>query len=282
MYTARITREHRTAFIILCDHSGSMAEEVEYGGTVSSKADALAAIINMMLEELINRSRREEGIKDYFDIGLIGYSGEGVKMLLPDERKLTTATQLSRMPAKVVRQRVMRRLPDGRETSAVVERRQWVGACAAGSTPMYAALCRAEALARSWCRNPKNHDSFPPIIINITDGEATDASPAELLACTERIKSLSTGDGNALLFNIHISGNGPRISLPGKDAQLPDIPHARLLYDMSSNLPECYNEMIEYGSRTGHAPYRAVSYNCPIDELYGMLSLGTITSNFAL
>ena len=282
MYTARITREHRTAFIILCDHSGSMTEEVEYGGETVTKADALSHIINMMLEELINRSRREEGIKDYFDIGVIGYAGEGVSMLLPEKKKLITASQLSRMPAGTIRRHVMRMLPDGRQIRAVTEQRQWIEARAMGNTPMYEALCRAETIVREWCHSTRNRSSFPPIVINITDGEATDACYADLLSCASRIKSLSTDDGNALLFNIHISGGGTRISLPGDGIELPDIPHAKLLYDMSSDLPECYNRLVEPGGCNGMPPYRAVSYNCPIDELYGMLALGTITSNFAI
>lgn len=68
MYKAKITREHRTAFIILCDRSGSMAEETRFGGQVMRKAEAVACIINMLLGELIHRSRRDDGIRDYFDI----------------------------------------------------------------------------------------------------------------------------------------------------------------------------------------------------------------------
>ena len=49
MYKAKITREHRTAFIILCDRSGSMAEETRFGGQVMRKAEAVACIINMLL-----------------------------------------------------------------------------------------------------------------------------------------------------------------------------------------------------------------------------------------
>ena len=147
---------------------------------------------------------------------------------------------------------------------------------------MYEALCRAETLVREWCHSAKNRNSFPPIVINITDGEATDANYADLLSCASRIKSLATEDGNVMLFNIHISGGGQRISLPGDGVALPDIPHARLLYEMSSNLPECHNRLIEPDGPNGTPPYRAVSYNCPIDELYGMLALGTVTSNFAI
>ena len=101
MYKAKITREHRTAFIILCDRSGSMAEETRFGGQVMRKAEAVACIINMLLGELIHRSRRDDGIRDYFDIAVLGYSGSGVQPLLPagDRERFIGIGDLVRLPA---------------------------------------------------------------------------------------------------------------------------------------------------------------------------------------
>ena len=53
MYTQSITRNHRTAFILLIDGSGSMTEELRFRGRTTSKAEAVAAITNDLLFELI-------------------------------------------------------------------------------------------------------------------------------------------------------------------------------------------------------------------------------------
>lgn len=70
MYTQSITRRHRTAFLLAIDGSGSMAEEIRFRGRTSTKAEAVAAIANELLFELIERARRSDGVRDYYDIAL--------------------------------------------------------------------------------------------------------------------------------------------------------------------------------------------------------------------
>ena len=98
MYKAKITREHRTAFIILCDRSGSMAEETRFGGQVMRKAEAVACIINMLLGELIHRSRRDDGIRDYFDIAVNGSSASATSSVCL--RRCSSAVCCARCPAE--------------------------------------------------------------------------------------------------------------------------------------------------------------------------------------
>ena len=54
MYTQSITRSHRTAFVLLIDGSGSMAEEILFRGKRTTKAEAVASITNGLLFELRN------------------------------------------------------------------------------------------------------------------------------------------------------------------------------------------------------------------------------------
>lgn len=61
MYTQSITRSHRTAFVLLIDGSGSMAEEILFRGKRTTKAEAVASITNGLLFELIERARRNDG-----------------------------------------------------------------------------------------------------------------------------------------------------------------------------------------------------------------------------
>ena len=159
MYKAKITREHRTAFIILCDRSGSMAEETRFGGQVMRKAEAVACIINMLLGELIHRSRRDDGIRDYFDIAVLGYSGSGVQPLLPagDRERFIGIGDLVRLPAPVQQRRMLRTLPGGRRTAVEIGQRQWITPEANGDTPMCRALSAAAVLTGAWCEIGRAH-----------------------------------------------------------------------------------------------------------------------------
>ena len=51
---------------------------------------------------------------------------------------------------------------------------------------------------------------------------------------------------------------------------------------MSSELPTCYDDLI-LASRPGACPpFRAVGYNCPVEELFAMLAIGTASSSFVI
>lgn len=285
MYSAKISRENRTAFIIMCDQSGSMAEKVSVRGEIQQKSDAVSLMINMIIDEIINRSRRSTGVMDYFDIAVIGYSGDGVIPLLSAD-SFTKVSELVFRHVELRHQHILRTLPGGNQISATVERKCWIQAAAKGNTPMYAALRKAEELTNQWCSEPSNRNSFPPIIINITDGEASDGTAVNLIEISDSIKSLSTNDGKAIFFNIHLATTHEKeeagVSFPGTTDTIPSSKYADLLYEMSSILPECYNELILQSKPDCRPPLRAVSYNCPIDELFSMLAIGTVSSSFTV
>ena len=76
-------------------------------------------------------------------------------------------------------------------------------------------------------------NSFPPIAINITDGEATDGDPKEP---AKDLRALGTSDGELLLFNCHISSlGGSKVFFPENVDPIPD-PYAKKLFEISSQL----------------------------------------------
>ena len=96
MYTQSITRNHRTAFILAIDCSGSMAESILFRGRRLTKAEAVAGITNDLLFELVERARRSDGIRDYYDIAVVGYSGDDeVRSLLPGGEDLVPVSALA-------------------------------------------------------------------------------------------------------------------------------------------------------------------------------------------
>ena len=134
MYSQSVTRNHRTAFVLMIDESGSMAEEISFRGIRTSKAKAVAIITNELLFELIERARRTEGIRDYYDIAILGYSGEDeVRSLLPDEAEMISVEELAALPVRMVQQTIDLHLPDGSIALREIQTPEWIAPKAVGA-----------------------------------------------------------------------------------------------------------------------------------------------------
>src|SRR4028118_2337292 len=73
-YTAEINRAKPTAFFFLIDQSGSMDDA--WGlDTGKRKCDAVADAINRLLSTLVLRCAKGEDVRDYFQVGVLGYGG---------------------------------------------------------------------------------------------------------------------------------------------------------------------------------------------------------------
>lgn len=284
MYSARITRLNPTAFIILIDQSGSMADKVYFNSQLMTKAEAVAAVTNMMISELTYRCVRESGIANYFEIAALGYSGKQVESLIDPKKTFVKPSELVRLNRPKRKVTKERRLPNGETVVITTEHICWIEPKAADSTPMCAALHQAYSLASSWCSKTKNALSYPLTIFNITDGESSDGSDAELISVSDQIKRLSTNDGNVLLINIHICSdetqNGVTIIFPSSEEELPNVKYAKLLYKMSSIMPQEYNEGInEVRVESSSPPFRGMSFNTSITDLISMMNIGSMSVN---
>ena len=257
MYTQSITRNHRTAFILAIDCSGSMAESILFRGRRLTKAEAVAGITNDLLFELVERARRSDGIRDYYDIAVIGYSGDDeVRSLLPDGEELVPVSALAAREMPVRTEVIEHRLPDGSIALREIPAPSWIEPQAAGQTPMCEALRRVRDIAAEWTARAANAESFPPVVFNITDGEATDCDDEELRAVCNQLKALETADGNVLLINIHIAAGdaGRHVFFPEAHEANYTNRYAALLYDCSSEMPAVFNEAIREAKGPGAVP----------------------------
>ncbi len=282
MYSAQITRKQKTAFIILLDQSGSMQEFISFQRRPVRKSEIAARFANLFIEELMLRSRRSEFINDYFDILALGYHGDTVEPILTDKIEFVPISKLYYKPAPHQTSYMERRMPgSGLLTISYLTYRCWVQPKAEGGTPMFAALMQCEKVAKRWCRRKEHRDSYPLIVINITDGEASDSDAQMLNNAARRIRETATEDGNTLLFNIHITSSDDErgTKFPTSMNEMPDNRLTRLMFDMSSTLPECYNELISEikGERNTMSPYKAMCYNCSAEDLIKLLSIGTVS-----
>ena len=281
-YTQSITRRHRTAFLIAIDQSGSMAEELTFRGVRRSKASAVAEVTNSLLSELLLRATREGEVRDYYDIAVIGYSGDGVQSLLAAGTPFVAVPHLEESVRNLRRITVERHLPDGQPALNDLTLREWILPEATGQTPMYEALCYVRDLAEGWCARPEHRESFPPLIFNITDGEASDSDEEELHDIAGRIRETGTDDGHSLFINIHIASGDTeksRIFLTETEAGYNNR-YARLLYDLSSTLPPLFDDAIRDLRGDGATgPFRGICYNASVTELLSILNVGSISVN---
>ena len=281
MYSQSITHVRPTAFVLLIDASGSMNEPIEFRGKQRSKAQAVTTICNELLFELIERAHRNHTIRNYYDVAILAYGGaDTVRPLLSPRIEWIPITEIARFKPSHQVEQIEFRLPNGKSVLRSIASPRWIQFEAQGQTPMCEALRTARDLLQEWCLDPLHANSFPPIVFNITDGEATDADEEELRDVTQQIKRLNVPDGNVLLIHIHIT------SLPNKEAKIfpspKEIPlevrHARLLYTCSSVMPDLFTPAIRNIKGLEYLPpFRGMGYNASPNHLITLLNIGSVS-----
>jgi hypothetical protein len=268
-YLGEISRDKPGLFMFLIDQSRSMAETwgIDVNKTLS---DGTADAVNKLLHDLIIRSTKADGVRSYFDVGIIGYGGD-VKSALSEFSLADLPVSLNKL-ANTRTEKRRQKVEDG--TGGLVEvdvdMPIWVDAVADGATPMCNAFNICCDIVEQW--SSKYQASFPPIIINITDGKATDGNPEPI---AERIQGLSTNDGNVLLFNIHLSSSHlpPIIYPPNEDLVQDEF--GKSLFRMSSVLPQM---MLEQASTMNYVldnTARGFAFNADLVTLITFLDIGT-------
>ena len=252
-----------------------MQETTSINDLRMSKAEAIAFASNYLIDELMALATRYDGLRDYYDIAIIGYSGDGIESLLPAEGFHSIAHLETIAPEKHAYSFICNDIVAG-ECKTTYHIRPWVKAKATGSTPMFEALSAVGDLVERWCANPANRESFPPMVFNISDGEPTDATIDELISVADRIKRTATTDGNTLLFNIHLGNDSSQrpVTFPREYNFLSECPHQNMLFRMSSILPEELESAIEE-QRADRGPYRCVAFNASFAEVMSMLNIGS-------
>lgn len=271
-YSAEISRGNPSCFVFLIDQSGSMGDPFGGGDGNQKKADGVADAINRMLQNLVIKCAKEEGIRDYFHVCVIGYGaqvGPAFSGTLAG-RQLVSISEVGNCPARVDQR--TKKVPDG--AGGIVDQPVrfpvWFEPVANGGTPMGQALSQAKNVVEGWLS--QHPSTFPPIVINITDGEATDGDPT---AAADDIRKLRSTDGEVLLFNVHLSSQrGPQVEFPSSEAGLPDK-FAQQLFRMSSPLPEyMVNVAKKEGSNVGEGS-RGFVFNADMVAVIKFLDIGT-------
>lgn len=282
-YSARVDRDHPTAFIFLVDQSVSMRRLTTFQGAEMTMSEAVARIVNNQIEELVNRCIKNNETRHYFDIAVIGYGSEAYSAWNGDleGRDFVGPEEIRSKPYDKVPVTVTERSRKGvREKT--VEKPQWMKARHDGRcTHLHKAVKRAEGLLDEWMKRHQNEDCYPPCVINITDGDYNGCSDAQMAQYANQLKSMFTNDGNVLFFNIHTTNQRcEEMVFPAQALDLGDNAAGQKLFSLSSLLPLNYNEQLRqiFGDREPDIRYRAMGVNAGMERLVKMMKVGTLTS----
>jgi hypothetical protein len=284
-YSAEISRQQPTSFLFLLDQSASMQDPFggaeQKGDAAPSRARVLADTVNRLLQNLVLRCAKEEGVRDYFHVGVIGYGDRVQPLIQPAEEQETEAglipiSHLADRPKRMEERLREVADGDGGTTEQRVKFPVWFDPHAKNGTPMCQALDQAAQTVRRWIDH--HPSSFPPVVLNITDGEATDGDP---LRFAQQLRSFATDDGEVLLFNVHLSeSEAPAVELPSSRGELPpDADYAETLYEMSSTLPFPMRSAAEQEGYDVNLDTRGFVFNADPVALVRFLEIGTRPSN---
>ncbi|MEX5710366.1 VWA domain-containing protein [Parafrankia sp. FMc6] len=234
MYEQTFSRTNPGCIVFLLDRSDSMKQPWQSsGGTL---AEGAARAVNKILLDLCVKSAKEVGgrARHYFDVGVFGYGacpvggGEGVEPALAGQ-PIVPIPQVFDNPLRVEAEQSVDAVAGSRLPV-------WIEPVFGYRTPMCQAIATAGEHVYGWAAS--HPDSFPPIVINITDGMVTDSpfDGADLAEWAARLTSIETRHGRTLLFNIFLSPTvAPEALFPVTAADLPEP--GPELFAISSTLP---------------------------------------------
>jgi len=197
MYERDISRRDPGCVVFLLDRSDSMKST--WVNTRETLAQGAARVLNEILLELLFTSQGEPGkARHYFDVGIFGYGirpmagGEGVEPAFGGKLAGQPLVALPDLRDNPIAVRETPSVDVGAPPSRVPV---WVEPVHGYRTPMCQAVAVAGAHVYEWAN--AHPDSFPPIIINITDGMVTDSpyEGASLDEWAQRLVNIQTSDG---------------------------------------------------------------------------------------
>lgn len=282
-YIQPLSSENPGYIIILIDQSGSMCDP--FGGKTkpqskTTKAEECSKAVNRVIRELGMACVSGETIKNRCDISVIGYGNSGDQAYNAftgnlSNKPIANMQELAKNALRV--ETIKQKVSDGAGGLVEIDEHfpVWIEAIASGGTPMAEAFEMAYKLADDWIQ--KNQNSFPPVVINITDGEPNDEPSTKSAAL--KLKQLETNDGKVLVLNAHISSKkGESVELPPSPDDLPQGDnYAQFLYDISSELPPV---MLERASAIGFEVdkdknSRGFVYNADAETMIRLLDIGS-------
>ncbi len=277
MYRQSVSRAEPGCVVILLDRSDSM--KLPWANTGATLADGAALAVNNILLDMCIKATTEVNapVRHYFDVGVFSYGarvnipGEGVESGFGGPlsgRGLVPLPELAEHPMAV------RTEPSIDLMSVSAKMPAWVDPVFGYRTPMCEAIALVGGHVFDWAA--AHPTSFPPIVINITDGMVTD-DPHEGVSLhdwVKRMTSIETHDGPVLFFNVFLSPTeAPETIFPAHPGALP--PPGPDLFALSSELPIPMIENARVDGYDVHPGARGLAFNVGRSTLLKVLQIGT-------
>ena len=264
MYQEQLSSSKPGLIIIMIDQSVSMS----FPYANSTKAELAALAVNRVIAEIITACTVGDEIRDRCYVAVIGY-GKGVNVIFLDK-----VSELAKNPNTIT---VKKKVSDGAGGLVEVDEivRVFVNDTAIGGTPMREAFQQAYIGVDKFISN--NPSSFPPIVINITDGEPSTTSIAIVATEANKLAQLKTSDGNVIIINAHIStASAGKIELPNNNAGFSGNEFANFLFDISTVLPDTLANRAKQTGFNVQSGSRGFVYNADVETLIRILNFGSL------
>jgi hypothetical protein len=253
--------------------------KARWGSSSMTLAEGATKALNKILLELCIKATKEVGgsARHYFDVGVFGYGAcqlatrEGVETALGGPLANEALVPLPVLAENPIGLREETSVDTMAPTARVPV---WVEPIHGYRTPMCEAIAVAGAQVFNWASAHPN--SFPPIVINITDGMVTDSphEGANLEGWAQRLTSIETNDGPTLLLNIFLSSDASAgVLFPSSAAGLPKP--GPQLFGISSVMPQGLVRNARAAQVTVEPGARALGFNADLAMLVKFLEIGT-------
>jgi hypothetical protein len=230
-------------------------------------------VLNKALYTIITTCSKADGVRDYFHVGVIAYSGENARNGFSGklgEEPLHVVSRLAESPLRVETRTKKVAGANGEVVEQSVRFPIWFEPKSHGKTAMCAGFGAAIDIIAQWCA--AHPSAFPPTVLHVTDGHPSDGNPEP---AADRLKNLATHDGGCLLFNLHVdAGEGEPLIFPNDERAIRDR-FGKTLFRMSSLLPP---HAVEAAARKGYdvrPGARGFVYNAGIEAIADFFDIGT-------
>ena len=286
-----MSRANPGLMVFLIDCSASMAlpllrSETDKNQSIS-KFEAAADILDSVLFQCTTKCASEDKYKDYVDFVILGY---GDRVFSPISKIPVSEYPISVNKLDSSYESVEEFSEE--ELGETMSPIKWINQDIqlGGITSMRAGFTMAKEIIQDWVK--KHPDSYPPILLNISDGMANDLprdeedndklDPLPLFELCNEIKKIQTNDGNTVIGNIHLSDVvGKLVKFPVSIDEILDIedPAAVTLFEMSSTIPAPWLEKAQgFGFNIGPGG-KFYIYNSDFDSFLSFFKFGTDPTN---
>ena len=261
-YMAQVSQLRPTAVMFILDHSDSMSRSTEIAGKkFDYMSEAVALIVNKQIDELLGICSEGGEMRDLIHIAVIGYGSESYCAWNGEleGRGFVTPTELLNYKN--------RHRGDGS---------QWVLARDDGNgSNCSKAFSMAYTMLEQWMSERKGQIFYPPTVVHITDGDIQSDLMRPFLQQAERIKRLSSGDGNVMIWNVNIAPIKRSDMILPSGVELGALDHSGLsLYEASSVLPKVLTASIApFKNVDDGLDHRALGVNVSMDTLSRLLKM---------